>query len=279
MAWILQRNFGTRLFETRGFSRRSDLTGRDLSHVLWLYRNLECIAGEQLSPASDLYDVHPYLRFFTFVREPISRCVSNFQWRLNCMVKYHHPIVPRQWLPAKWQEPRDLKGFFREWIALHQSNLQTQRIAGCQNAERAIEILQQRVGFVGLVEEFNDSLLMWREWTGKSGLNIAYRPLNVSAEGKFRRPKILRKMMTEDPAIARLVTEANAEDQRLYAYVRNELFPAQRAQYERVLRTTDQEALVLRNKWDEGSIQMASHWMYRTLVYKPLRPVLFREAA
>jgi len=279
MAWILQRNFGTRLFETRGFSRRSDLTGRDLSHVLWLYRHLECIAGEQLSPASDLYETHPYVRFFTFVREPISRCVSNFQWRLNCMVKYDHPGVPKRWLPAKWLEPHDLKGFFREWIALHQRNLQTQRIAGCQDADRAIEILQQRVGFVGLVEEFNDSLLMWREWTGKSGLRIAYRPLNVSAEGKFRQPKVLRQMMAEDPEVARLVTAANAEDQRLYTYVRNELFPAQQARYERVLRMADRESLVLRNKWDAGSIQMASHWMYRTLVYKPLRPVLFREAA
>lgn len=279
MAWILRRNFGPRLFETRGFARRPDLTGRDLSQVLRLYRNLECLAGEQLSPASDLYDVHPSLRFFTFVREPISRCVSNFQWRLNCMVKYHHSGLPARWMPAKWQAPRDLKAFFREWIDLHQRNLQTQRIAGCQDADRAIEILQQRVGFVGLVGEFNDSLLMWREWTGKSDLNIAYRPRNVSAQGKFQQPKVLRQMMADDPEIAKLVTDANQEDQRLYAFVRNELFPAQRAQYEHVLRTADRESLALRSGWDAGTIRMVNHWMYRTLVYKPLRPVLFRDAA
>jgi hypothetical protein len=279
MAWILQRNFGPRLFETRGFAPRLDLTGRDLCQVRKLYRHLECIAGEQLSPASDLYEMHPYLRFFTFVREPVSRCVSNFQWRLNCMVKYHQPGLPTRWLPAKWRAPRDLKAFFLEWIALYQRNLQTQRIAGCQSAERAIEMLHQRVGFVGLVEEFDDSLLMWREWTGKSDLNIAYRPRNVSAQGKFPRPKVLRQMMADDPEVARLVTEANQQDQQLYAYVRDELFPAQRARYENVLRTADRESLVLRGSWDAGTIRLAGHWLVRTLVYKPLRPVLFRQAA
>jgi len=279
MAWILQRNFGPRLFETRGFARRTDLTGRDLRQVRRLYRHLECIAGEQLSPAGDLYDVHPYLRFFTFVREPISRCVSNFQWRLNCMVKYHYPALPSRWLPAKWQAPRDLKAFFREWLELHQRNLQTQRIAGCQNADRAIEILHERVGFAGLVEEFDDSLLMWREWTGKSGLNIAYRPLNVSAQGKYPQPKALRQMMADDPEVARLVVEANEQDQRLYDYVRRELFPAQQARFASALRSADRESLVLRDHWDRGTIRMAGHWVYRTLVYKPLRPMLFRRAA
>jgi hypothetical protein len=195
------------------------------------------------------------------------------------MVKYHHPVLPTRWMPAKWQAPRDLKAFFREWLELFQRNLQTQRIAGCQDADRAIEILHQRVGFVGLVEEFNDSLLMWREWTGKPSLNIAFRPQNVSSEGKFPRPLVLRQMMAEDPEVARLVNEANQEDQRLYDFVRSELFPAQRARYEGVLRTADREALVLRSGWDAGTIQLANHWMYRTLVYKPLRPMLFRRAA
>jgi Sulfotransferase family len=278
-AWILRRNFGPRLFETRGFARRLDLTGHDLCQVRRLYRHLECIAGEQLSPAGELYDMYPQLRFFTFVREPISRCVSNFQWRLNCMVKYHHPALPTRWMPAKWQAPRDLKAFFREWLELFQRNLQTQRIAGCQDADRAIEILHQRVGFVGLVEEFDDSLVMWREWTGKSGLNIAYRARNVSARGKFPRPKVLRQMMDEDSAIARLVTEANREDQRLYDFVRQELFRAQRARFERALRTVDRETLVLRSGLDAGTIRTVNHWIYRTLVYKPLRPMLFRQAA
>jgi hypothetical protein len=28
-----------------------------------------------------------------------------------------------------------------------------------------------------------------------------------------------------------------------------------------------------------GTIRLANHWMYRTLVYKPLRPMLFRQPA
>jgi hypothetical protein len=279
MAWILRRNFGPRLFETRGFARRPDLNGRDLCRVRRLVRRLECVSGEQLSPASDLIEQHPDLRFFTFLRDPISRCVSNFQWRLNCMVKYHHPGVPTRWLPSKWQVPRELKAYFRWWLAQHQYNLQTQRIAGCQSADRAIEILHQHVGLVGLVEEFDESLLMWREWTGLPRLSIAYSPQNVSSRGKFPQPLVLRKMMAEDPEVKRLVIEANREDQRLYNFVRREIFPAQRDRYEHALRTTDRDSLVLRGRWDAGTIRLASHWMYRTFVYKPLRPMLFGRAA
>lgn len=278
MAWILRRNFGPRLFETRGFARR-DLTGDDLRHVKRLHRRLECLSGEQLSPAGDLYEMHPDLRFFTFVREPINRCVSNFQWRLNCMVKYHYPGLPTRWMPSKWRVPGDLKAFVREWVEICQRNLQTQRIAGCQDADRAIEILQQRVGLVGMLEHFDESLLMWREWTGRSGLNLAYRPKNVSARGKFPQPKVLRQLMAEDSKIADLVIEANELDQRLYRFVRTELFPAQRARYERALRKADRDSLVLRAGWDPGAVSVAKHWMFRTLVYKPLRPILFRRAA
>jgi hypothetical protein len=279
MAWILRRNFGARLFETRGFARRDDLTGDDLSRVKRLYRRLECISGEQLSPAGDLYEKHPYLRFFTFVRDPVSRCVSNFQWRLNCMVKHHHPGLPTRWMPSKWRTPADLKAFVREWLELRQRNLQTQRLAGCQNADRAIEILQQRVGLVGLVEHFDETLVMWREWTGESGLSIAYRAQNVSASGKFPRPKVLRQLMAEDPEIAWLVTEANELDQRVYDFVRDELYPAQRAKYAAALQSFDRESLVLPRRWDAGTVNLARRWVFRTMVYKPLRPLMFRRAA
>jgi hypothetical protein len=101
----------------------------------------------------------------------------------------------------------------------------------------------------------------------------------VSNQGRFPRPLVLRHMMAEDPEVAHLVIEANREDQRLYDFVRHELFPAQRARYERMLRSADRDSLVLRDRWDAGMIRMANHWIYRTLVYKPLRPMLFRQAA
>ena len=76
MITVLRRNFGARLFESRKFAARPDFCSDDLKRVQLLYRRLECIAGEQLSPSTDLYSEHPELRFFTFLRDPISRCVS-----------------------------------------------------------------------------------------------------------------------------------------------------------------------------------------------------------
>ena len=84
---ILRRNFGTRHLDTRLHLYEDLFLADDLRRALKLYRRLDCIAGHHVRPFGDLHSLIPKIRYFTFVREPISRLVSDFQFKLSCLTR------------------------------------------------------------------------------------------------------------------------------------------------------------------------------------------------
>ncbi len=206
---ILQQSFGTRHCDVhgwgRGWSIHEDYFSADDLHRTRRLYNLRCIAGHGVKPYSDLETLDPGILYFTFLRDPLERCASHYQ----------HLV---QWLGHT--QP------FEEWIRNHRyRNFQVRKLTGREDADRAIEILRNKLRFVGLVEHFDESIIMLKKRFADYPLNIAYRKRNVA------RDATLKARVLNDPGCHEALLDGNREDLKLYAFVTSSLFPEQKTAY------------------------------------------------
>jgi len=166
-----------------------------------IYPQLSSISGHGLVPWSDVVVQQPDLRFFTFLRSPLERCASEYQ-----------NLVSRG----------DLRWTFESWIQSPSSrNHQVRQLCGYEDAQTAIEMIQGRLGFVGLTERFDESLVLFRRWANDERLDIRYSSKHITRDSRIRM-QLLRNLETR-----RLLLDANREDLKLHAFVEQTLFPSQ----------------------------------------------------
>ncbi|REK19546.1 MAG: hypothetical protein DWQ37_00300 [Planctomycetota bacterium] len=257
---ILRRSFGTRHCDVRlpvakRFADRRDqrvcVEAADLRRVQRLYRRLRGIAGHNVKPYADLEAACPEIRFITLLRDPASRFRSHF---LN-----------RGEGPGRAE--------FERWIAqpwVH--NWQTKMIAGEANAAKAIELIATRFGYVGLTERFDESLLLLGDWLQEPDFEPAYRPRNQLARKTRPRDKMRARIdmsYLELHEVRGQISDANAEDQRVYDYVLEHVYPRQQAAYAGNL---ENDVWHLKQLLAEvGTLsEPVSGRLMRNYVYKPL---------
>lgn len=209
---VLRREYGSRHCDIkvpkrkRGGHRWAD--AEDLALARRLYPRLAGICGHRVTTFSGLQEAEPSLRFFTFLREPTSRFISNF---------YH----VRRGDPAG-STIEHLRAFCRE---PGRRNVMTRWLAGRDDPDEAIRVLQRDLGFVGLTESFAESMVLFARWWGDPGFSPAYKIVN-------RRPGPEPLPIRDCPERLALVEEANRADQKVYAYVVDDWFPRCRAAYD-----------------------------------------------
>ncbi|MDH3719131.1 MAG: hypothetical protein OES79_13520 [Planctomycetota bacterium] len=249
---VLRQSLGARHCDIRLWPhvRYSQLvvTADDIRRLSLIYWRLESIAGHKVVPYSDLHYAYPHLRFYTFCREPLAR-----------MASYYQMLV---------QKGTVADDFF-SWIRTGECwNWQTQILAGYQDADAAIEKLQHNVGFVGLTERFNESLVMYRRWAGQPEIDIRYTSRNVAADN------CIKQRLLTDPASRAALADANREDLKLYDYIVRKYFPRQQKVYGPTL-AADVAQFEQNNKPRVTTISMCGKLM-RDFVYKPLMPLTTR---
>ena len=116
---------------------------------------------------------------------------------------------------------------FEEWIARHiKRNPQTVRIAGRNGTvSDAIEMLKTRFFFTGLVERFDESLVIFRQLVGDPRLEIRYRRRRVAENDD------IKNQLLANPRTRALMIEANRLDIELYDYAVQRLYPALQRSY------------------------------------------------
>jgi len=257
---ILRRVFGTRHCDVRlplvrrrldRHDQRVCVDAADLRRVRRLYRNLRGIAGHNVKPYADFRSECPDIRFVTIIRDPIARFRSHFVNR----ARGHN----RQALDS--------------WLALPSvHNWQTKMIAGEGSAERAIDLISNRFGFVGLTERFDESLLLLAQWLEQPWNRFVYRAVNQTCDKK--RPRDISRRQTDmsylDTAEVRArIQAANALDQRIYDFVKAEIYPKQLAAYRGNLTADLQEFERRKDGFDRLREPIRGRLM-RNYVYKPL---------
>jgi hypothetical protein len=257
---ILRRSFGARHCDIRlpPVKRRRDrhdhrafVETADLDRVRRLYRNLRGIAGHNVKPYADLRAKDPQIEFFTFLRNPASRFRSHF---LNRAPGHTQDAFDR-WVAADW---------------VH--NWQTKMIAGEPNAQKAIDLIGGRFGFVGLTERFDESLLLMRRWLREPELQVEYKSLNCMSEKRRARDAARSKSdmsYLDSTDVRARIQEVNAEDQKVYDFVVSSIYPRQVATFDGDLQL-EMDELRLKNLFASDLDEPFTGRFMRNFVYKPL---------
>ena len=236
---ILRKNFGPAHCDL--FKDYGDLE-RDWKWTVRCYRRLQSVAGHAVKPTPAFEKYFPQARYYTFVRDPLRRAVSHYQFMLQSGVRC---------------------GPFPGWLEANADH-QTQLIAGEPDADKAIEVLQTRIGFVGLVERFDESLVLWKRWAGNPQIDIRYRSVNVA------RSNAVREKVLSDERNRGLIRDLHRQDVKLYRYVVEELYPRQVAAYGETLqedvRSFERALAAGTNLSWVGLLGKAK----RNLIYKPV---------
>ena len=180
------------------------LSAAEVRSMRTVYPNLEVLMGHDVRPTGDLHEAWPDLSYATFVRDPVVRCASHYQYDVQ---------RGRVDLP------------FEEWITHDVSpNRQVRHLAGAHaTGADAVRLLEERVDFVGVTEHFDASLVMMAAFYGFS--RLAY-------VRKWSAPNDdIKRRLLDDPKTRALLEEANREDMVLYRHVLDEVLPRQEAAY------------------------------------------------
>lgn len=173
---------------------------------LTLHPQVRSVASHMVVPFVDFGSFDERLLWFSMFREPTSRFLSHYQMK-----------------QGDKEEPLDL----HEWARrLPLKNQQTHWIAGRPDVEAAKQIIREKFFAVGLVEEFDKSLLIFRRKLGPWFVVGYPRAQNVAKDDSLR--KHVRANWDEYEEV---VQEWNALDLELYDFVREEIWSEQVAAY------------------------------------------------
>jgi len=140
------------------------------------------------------------VRYVTFLREPISRYLSHF--------RYQRDVMKLPWtLESFSAEPRF-------------NNYMTGRLSATGDLEEAKHVLRHQFAFVGLMEQFDRSLVLMKALLGLKRFDTRYEACNVN-----RRSRRLTGGECPESLGARL-RRNNALDLELYRFAEREVFPA-----------------------------------------------------
>jgi hypothetical protein len=205
LSQILRRIFPLQFGQAVSFCSQQQGIFRpeDLTVLLKINPIIKCISGHTLRPYIDLTEI-ANLRYITVLRDPINRYIS------------HH---------LYWAERQGWEHTFEHFMNRDDMfNFQTKIIAGKEDLNLAKKILRTKFFCVGILEKFEDFLvLLSRKFQTRQRLISGYKLKNPGKKNSIRKKNILENFNTYREKII----ERNRIDIQLYEYVINELHPIQ----------------------------------------------------
>ena len=166
---------------------------------------IQVISGHPVRPYIDFDEAEKKMRWITFVRNPEKRFVSHYLHSLNWDSYYRNN-------PGK---------SILEWERrLNTSNYQVKFLAGEENLDKAIEIIHQKMDWIGVTEKFEESICSFKNHFDLQDFFISLQRTNSSLSEKEKVQEIFLKH-------ADFITEKNELDRLLYKYVCEEIWPKQ----------------------------------------------------
>lgn len=164
---------------------------------------MRCVGGHAVALWSGLEQVQP-TRWFAFLRDPVARGASHFQ--------FHRQTDPR---PLDWDD-------WVRWEVHH--NHQVKMFSRDCNVDEAIEQIERLGVFVGLMEHFDESLVLLQRLLAPE-LRIGYERTNTATDRSIARD------LLADPLKREQLAEMYALDRVLYDHVAGTLYPRWREEY------------------------------------------------
>ena len=178
-------------------SKKPFFSLKDFQWAKRIFFKLKSLHGH--SVFKETKDLPENLMLYTFLRDPIVRCASEFQ--------------------ADVIQGGQTKTF-EEWISdKSRHNKHVKMIAGSDDLEKAKQLLAEKYVFVGITEKFKESIKALNYYLPYT-LDINYtKRKNVSSSDD------IKKSLLSDPKSVELLKRANQLDIELYNYVKDKLYP------------------------------------------------------
>jgi hypothetical protein len=188
------------------------------------------------------------VRYITFLREPISRYLSQYY--------YQREVMGRDWTIARYVCEERFNNFM------------TRRISGTADLSRAVYELGHRFSFVGLTERMDESLVLLKRRFSLDSLDLRYKRLN-------RRMRRRRSTdVTQSHELWAQIQQNNSLDISLYDYVRHELFLRYIEEYGSDLEEDVLEFKKTNQDFHFSKLKRVRNVVYRRLVYQNLERVV-----
>ncbi|HET7312996.1 hypothetical protein [Salinisphaera sp.] len=241
---IMRCEFGVAHCDVKRWRGKGDVfDAADLRRLKRINPRLASIAGHSVRSTSDLDAAEPDLRFYTFLRDAEKRCISEYQYSVA---------------QGRWPE-----GSFDRWVTdARYRNVQTQSLAGCEDADAAIDQIERRIAFVGLMEHFDESLALMQAHLDLPRFTPLLRRVNAARDNR------LRDALLADERAMTHVRGANREDARVLDYVRREVYPRQQRQANRVSAGASGAASA-GAAGRQFNARFFANGLHRYMVYKP----------
>jgi len=205
LKFILRNTFGKRHCDSLK-NKKSIFTQDDLDFAKKIFGKIKCITGHNIVEPTK-YLTEENIFFMTFLRDPLTRTASFYQD--FCL------------------RGKTEKISFEEWIKdENKHNMQTKRIAGEEDVEKAKKILRDSYSFIGLTERFDDSLKLLSI--------ISPEKLKFKYKKKLIAPSnAIKNELIASPETNKILQDTNKLDIELYKYVKEELFPERLKEYQK----------------------------------------------
>jgi hypothetical protein len=241
---ILRDNYFMRYLDVRPFKKESGgiFQIEDMRASLRINPFTECIGGHAVMPFNGLETAFPNIRYITVLRDPVARYLSQFQYWVKNLKKQ-----------ISLEEFLDLEDEY---------NLQTKKIAGVADVERAKAILAEKFLVVGTLEKFDEFLVMLRKKLSPFPFEPYYRVHNIGKENS-KRSSLLEQHKDR-------IIENNRLDIELYEFVQNKIMPKQREWYGAELQRELEEFKHANASHKPGMLRPYIDYAMRKLYYEPV---------
>ena len=183
-------------FHTNKDFDQNYLSANEFTKLHRFYPLLKGIGGHSLRSNAGYGEGSCSVNYFTFLRDPVTRFLSQFY--------YHTEMMNINWT---FDNFLDNGGY---------NNLMCRRICGQANADAAINELVRRYYFVGLIENFDESMRHFRVLSNQLG--YAFKDINMGA--KNVRANCNKNSISVSEDMLERVKTVNAEDSKLYNFVK-----------------------------------------------------------
>jgi hypothetical protein len=190
-------------------------TPGDVKTLLSLAPGTRSMGGHHLALWSDVEEVVPDVTYFLFLRDPVKRGASHFQYnqQREDMTRYFGKKH------LNWDE-------WVNWEVHH--NHQIKMLSPSINTDEAIRLLEKKRVFIGLMDRFDESLLLFKRLF-MPDLNISYLRKNTATDKSISREILGNSQKVEQ------IKEMYAKEIPLHEYVLNEIYPRYIKEYGRGL--------------------------------------------
>jgi hypothetical protein len=198
---ILIREYGTKMLSVIP-GKDNVYSCKELKRDLLLYPDLQCLSGHSLKPYFDFSNMEKKMQWFTFLRDPVQTFIS----------LYIHQYTGRY---------SEYKIEFSEWMSKYnRKNRMVSWIAGENNLEKAINIIEEKFEFIGITEKFDESVILLKD-------KFKLTSVDYTPKMKTRDSNLKEDILSNMDKYKDQVYSNNDLDLMLYDYCIHKIFPEQ----------------------------------------------------